>query len=374
MISGMTSKFFKNNGYKSLIRRVIFAVFFSWVWAPINLQAQIDLDSLINTIDIENDTIHALFEWVVTNHAYDVTILSDSYKIEKERLGYDTDVMLLESMIRNKKGVCHHYAVLFNALVKQVGYEAYVVSGYTYKNGRIADDSHAWNAVYCFGDWFIFDPTWAAGYVDENGVFSAELNMQWYGLQPIESVESHIPFDPIYQFLEKPMIFDGRGKMKSIDMTINFIDSIHHYQQPMDEDALKRTIARQRLLTFDNPLQKREIEYLLLKQKYLGYNSGIALIESAIGSFNEYISMKNKRFRNPSIKDEYIDILLRKAKQELDEGITRIEDLGRLGGPQDLEINRNLSLAREGRRRVVEEQEFLGRYLNTWKPLRVFIF
>jgi transglutaminase/protease-like cytokinesis protein 3 len=53
------------------------------------------------------------------------------------------------------------------------------------------------------GSWYIFDPTWGAGYV--NKYFIKKLNNAYFKVEPAQIIASHIPFDYLWQFLNYPI-------------------------------------------------------------------------------------------------------------------------------------------------------------------------
>jgi transglutaminase/protease-like cytokinesis protein 3 len=60
-------------------------------------------------------------------------------------------------------------------IANKVGIETETISGYT-KNGAVDTMSHAWSASKIDNHWYIFDPTWGSGYVN-NGSFVLRLTI-----------------------------------------------------------------------------------------------------------------------------------------------------------------------------------------------------
>jgi transglutaminase/protease-like cytokinesis protein 3 len=63
--------------------------------------------------------------------------------------------------------------------------------------------SHAWCASKIDNQWYIFDPTWGSGYVN-NGKFLMLLTIV-IKANPSEIIASHMPFDYMWQFLNYPI-------------------------------------------------------------------------------------------------------------------------------------------------------------------------
>lgn len=75
--------------------------------------------------------------------------------------------MTAEDILKEGKGVCFHYSVLYDALLKSYGIPSIIVSGISY-NQEIDDfEMHSWNLVFANGEWLSMDPTW--------GIYSGKL-------------------------------------------------------------------------------------------------------------------------------------------------------------------------------------------------------
>lgn len=69
----------------------------------------------------------------------------------------------IQKILSERKGICQDYALLFKALVKEAGMDAYVIDGYNRRDGALLPDPHEWCAAKVSGKWYMFDPTWGAG-------------------------------------------------------------------------------------------------------------------------------------------------------------------------------------------------------------------
>ena len=88
--------------------------------------------------------------WVYHNIKYD-----KKYRGEEEFTAMDIFEM--------KKGVCHHFTRLCNALLYSLGYKVIYVSGYAwvYNNVDIGCfTNHAWSIIKIDDKWYPFDSTW----------------------------------------------------------------------------------------------------------------------------------------------------------------------------------------------------------------------
>ena len=88
-------------------------------------------------------------KWVNKNIKYDIAYTGK------------TDMSAMD-IYNQKVGVCHHFTILYNALLYSIGYKAIYVSGYAVKKKDFFDisNAHAWSLVQINGKWFPFDSTW----------------------------------------------------------------------------------------------------------------------------------------------------------------------------------------------------------------------
>jgi len=78
--------------------------------------------------------------------------------------------------------------------------------GFTYTEGMKftgSDPNHAWNAVYLNENWWLLDPTWGAGYVDDNKNFIQQYSEHYFLTDPKQFIYDHFPEDTNWQLLEK---------------------------------------------------------------------------------------------------------------------------------------------------------------------------
>jgi len=154
-------------------------------------------DSLTNTTDqivtyitsnfeTDNDRVRAIFIWIASNIEYDIDNMFaiNFHETREERI---------EKSLRTRKGICENYAALFTDICIKSGIKSFVIEGYTKQNGFIDYIPHAWSAALIDNSWFLFDPTWGSGYVN-NGKFFKKINNHYYMVSPTTLIISHIPF------------------------------------------------------------------------------------------------------------------------------------------------------------------------------------
>ena len=109
----------------------------------------------------ENDSIEVpdfvkIGKWIYNNLKYDSSY-SGKNKISA------TEIYNIRC------GVCHHFTILYNALLYSLGYQCIYVSGYAIKgtDSFNENDGHAWSLIKVNDKWLPFDATW--------GIFSGKL-------------------------------------------------------------------------------------------------------------------------------------------------------------------------------------------------------
>ena len=203
------------------------------------------IDTTLNAIKIANQLttdlpevqqkVRALYIWITHNIEYDLS------QVGTQR-DYESNAEIIEDVILEKKGVCMHYAELFFAMCNAIGIKNYMISGYTKTfNGKIAPYSHVWNAVVIDSKYFLLDLTWAAGYI-LNGEYVHKFRDNYFLITPKEFINTHMPFDPIWQFLENPINNDD---FTTNDFTkvetkgeFNFQDSIKTFEKLSELEQL----------------------------------------------------------------------------------------------------------------------------------------
>lgn len=313
----------------------------------------------------KTDTLHSIFQWVATNIEYDLESLNDlpSYQHPSE---------LLEMVWTQRRGVCMHYAELFNAFCQYLDYEAAVVTGYSsYQGIEDGKYGHSWNAVKVGKEWYLFDPTWAAGY-RQGERFIKKYDPKWYKVKPEKFLKTHIPYDPLWQLLKTPLSkaeIVGKKPSKKLKHL--------HYQQliqqsyslsPIDKD--QATLLRIKDFQDDNPLAIRERERIENNIQIQKFKEGVTAYNQSIDAFNEFIKGYNQRFSRDRWTDDFIRTQLQQINQKLDKALTTFNQLDPLHPHYGESLAHNLNLLREYRVRVQRVNEFTTKYLNTWRLFR----
>lgn len=172
-------------------------------------------DFLVKPCKTEMDKARVIFRWMTKNISYD-----DVGFNENDMRHYSA-----EETLERKKGVCEDFSNLFVAIAEPMGLEAVKISGYAkgygYKEGSVFQKSnHAWNAFKANGKWHLIDVTWGEGYgTNVNGKLKSSKRFKpfWFDVDPNAFIFRHLPEDPKWQLVERPINKSTYEKMASAD-------------------------------------------------------------------------------------------------------------------------------------------------------------
>lgn len=103
------------------------------------------------------EAVHEIAFYVYNTMTYDINFANSQEKASW--------------VMKNKKGVCDEYTVLFLALVRALGIPARYVSGVAYSNINKEFGNHAWAEIYNGEEWVPFDTTFGQfGWLDATHV------------------------------------------------------------------------------------------------------------------------------------------------------------------------------------------------------------
>ena len=147
----------------------------------------------------------------------------------------------ISQIIKLKQGVCHHYTLLYNALLNSIGIEAIYTSGYSVKDlDNPTDGRHAWTVAKIGDKWLGLDATWAIyteyGYLPQCHLFQAfggtgGISTSSNGGNVKETVKEDITLIEIVHFEcvkpYKPYLDIHRSckLCKEIDITLPYYDN-----------------------------------------------------------------------------------------------------------------------------------------------------
>ncbi len=324
----------------------------------------------------EADIIRAVFIWVAASISYDI---ENMYSVNF----YESTDEVVRQTLETRKGVCMGYAYLFEAIASGAGIRNYVVSGYTRQNGYVDYLPHAWCAAEIDSAWYLFDPTWGAGHVlDEQ--FVAEINNQYFMARPEDLIRSHMPFDPLWQFLNYPVSFQDFNKgdfsLKKEKKYFNYLDSLIVYDK---QDELDRLIASnnrinkngtRNSLVYDRVVHNQQtIEYLINKDQVDKYNEAVNEYNEGIARLNRFINYRNNQF-TPKMPDNEILDMVASAERSLKTAKTRLSQIEKPGRDIAMAILQLSNAIDEAMVNLNEQQAFLDKYFSSGKAARKSMF
>ncbi len=258
----------------------------------------------------EKEKLASIYFWVAKNIRYDD-------ELAKSPRLYLEIREVVDEVMKSKSGVCQHYAELYAELSRLAGLQVFVVDGYTLEYGKIADVSHAWNIVKLSGNWYFIDATWANAVIKSTS--KKTFPQTYFMVTPEESIETHMPFDPIWQILSFPINYDqfDSGKFDLTNGDFSYKDSIALYLMQSSIDQQRESIRRMQNNGTFNKLIKREFELKqrnlntsLSNQEILKYNKGIVYYNKGMTFFNHYIKLRNNEFKDKKYgKDTLIGLI-----------------------------------------------------------------
>lgn len=326
---------------------------------------------LTRNLSSEKEKARAIYIWIAHNIKYDLGMIDSN----KE---YNSKEEIIEEVMKTRQGVCQHYSELFHAMSRSVGLKSYFISGYTRDyTGKIADMSHGWNALQLGNEFFMIDVTWAAGYIT-NGKYYHKFQNKYFLTTPREFIKDHMPFDPIWQFLDNPI---NNSEFIANDFSrlvkkgnYAFQDSIRKYEEFDELTRLERTNKRIYSCGIKHKLIQQHFDFNQVLITNKKYNQAIEILNKGIQNYNYYISCKNKQFQNPKLEDsELLELIDSAAKP-----IYLAKDLFSRLLTSDRELNKLILVAKKKMPSLIadieREKDFVAKYLKKWKPLRKTMF
>ncbi len=245
----------------------------------------------------DGDKVRAIYTWIASNIRYDVESMNTAVSYERK------EEMVLKPL-RTRKGICENYAALFDELSRKTGLRSYVISGYTKQNGRIATLPHAWNAAQINNQWYLFDATWGAGFVDA-GKFHKKITYDHFMMRPSVAILSHMPFDYLWQFLDYPYtsreFYSGLTQQSTAKQSFSYADTLQLWDKQYQLERMAATVYRIEKNGIANTMVANRLKFIQTEIRHENqkstiniYNTAIVSYNDGIYSLNEYINQRNR--------------------------------------------------------------------------------
>lgn len=333
----------------------------------------------------QTEKTRAIFVWIANNIQYDV---ANMFAINF----YEDAAEKIAKPLRTKKGICENYAALFAAICGQAGIKSVIVEGFTRQRGFVDYIPHAWNAALVDGNWYLYDPTWGSGYID-NGKFVRKMNNGYFKASPEVFIKDHMPFDYLWQFLYYPVtnqdFYEGKTVQDKSKPYFNYPDSIRVYEAVSPEEkegaeavrveknGVRNSLIFDRLrhLKVDIENYRRQQETDRQNQVINSYNDALREYNAGIKQFNVFINYRNDQFK-PLRPDAEIQQMLDSADHELQTAKARAEAI--VVTPGDTRIQQPLQQLKGAiddlAAHVKEQQDWLVKYFSKGKAGRKSMF
>jgi hypothetical protein len=260
-----------------------------------------------NNFNSEDKKIRAIYYWVINNIKY------DKDNIHRVILDEDNEERVTYSL-KSRKGVCENFAAIFTDICNKSGIKSYAIEGFTRQNGSIDRTPHVWCAALIDDKWSFYDPTWDAGYISA-GSFVNQFRMNYFQISPEDFIQSHLPFDPLFQFLNYPVSYKDFNRnskpTKTLNSYFNFKDSLDAY---LKSDSLSKYLfSLSRIRNFDWPASKidtklkrtkLEIELIYQDRDMALYHAAIKDYNDGISILNDFITYRNNQFHPAKTNNE----------------------------------------------------------------------
>ncbi|RYG36765.1 MAG: hypothetical protein EOO01_30590 [Chitinophagaceae bacterium] len=301
--------------------------------------------------------VRSLYSWITSNIKYD----TDSALYINWSADYAGKI---SATLRRRKGVCENFASLFADISRRLGIRSYVVHGYPAYADKNKDNSHGWVAVELDNQWFLCDPTWDAGAASE----------KYYMSSPSDFIQTHIPFDPIWQLLERPKNYHYAGP------TFNYRDSIDSYLQLDSLQQYQATERRIKNSALQNTMTKNwqqfnrmNIAVISGEEDRIHYDAAVEAVNEANRVLNSFIKFRNEQF-TPAKTEEQLSLMLSPIGNLLKKAESHLIQLGK--NTENFQYDpatlrqRIMSL----QSKTDQQELFLQRYLTTPAGERIKLF
>lgn len=215
------------------------------------------------------EKVRSFFVWMSENIAYDVDLF--------RRYRPGTSLTIEPSEVLQKgKAVCQGYSDLFNALCQEVGIKSRLVPGYSKGFGNrnrtdFSNADHAWNSVLIEGEWYLLDPTWGAGGLNEKMQYKAEFNEKYFLADPEVFIKDHMPLQPMWQLLDCPVSMKAfAAGEEAINKELSNQQKCGSYQQQITRYEAMESADR-KLSAAQNAYEFNPDNHLVMARGYMDY-------------------------------------------------------------------------------------------------------
>jgi len=271
------------------------------------------------------------YAWVATHIRYDVAQVKNPLMLPGNELA--------KRACNQRKAVCSGYANLLVSLLADAHIQSYVIEGYTKKGETLKDESHAWVLVNIREHWMFCEPTWGAGYVNDEK-FTPLFTWNWFNISPFEFIKTHLPFDVVWQampsivlpkcFVKPSCNFTDTLVYACIDTIRNLskkaeIEQLESVLRRVDEYAVRNssTLKYRYVLAHNIEVLKLNRDVTLRNEVAAKLNVLIKSTQQASELLNRYYGLKSKKQE----KTEKATLYLKQANEIVEKSSTQYNEI-----------------------------------------------
>jgi len=331
------------------------------------------VDYIKQNFSSDTSRLRVIYVWVTNNINYDIA------KVRARNANIPGVRQPVEDVLKTRNAVCQGYADLFVELCNGLNIKATLVGGYTKKGGVVSTIPHAWVAAELAGNWYLFDPTWGAGYI-RNDQFVRSFNNSFYKILPADMVKDHMPFDPMYQCLNYTItnkeFIEGQTNVNKTKPFFNYNDTLKQYALLSPTEKIRDEARRLQANGIHNDLILERFNFLKNGvQSYASndkYEEARIAFNQATDLFTQYIEHKNKQFT--TIEDNELKQMMDSISYQAKLSRSLLVAIVPKSDAQRQTLTNTYHNLEKFQSRVVSEKDFIARYLNTDKAYRRQLF
>lgn len=313
----------------------------------------------------DDKKIAAIYSWLTANIKYDADSIHYIILDEdnEERVAW---------ALRRKRGVCENFAAIFTDVATQCGINSFAVQGFTKQGGSVDKTPHVWCVAFVGNKWKLYDPTWDAGRV---GSINFDPHYAYFDVAPAEFVQTHLPFDPVFQLLNYPINYNdfirGNTSENKKGNYFNYNDSL---EAITNMDRLSRYASeKSRIENAGWPYKKIETKLarIQFQMEVLNedsdadlYNSIVDDYNLAINSLNVFLNYRNNQFQ-PEKSTAEIQILFQKVQSLIADAGEKIKRLNRSKASLQLDTSDIQKKLDDLKNNLQEQRMFFKNYSDT---------
>lgn len=334
---------------------------FAYIPDSVTYDAQLFASHVLSHYKTDDQRLAVLYNWITSNIRYH----SDSsyyYTLNGTR---DEKVA---AILRRRKGVCEQYATLLSELCNRVGITAYLVHGYAEAGIGNRNVAHSWCAININKDWKLFDPTWDAALVNSS--------YQYFNVSPGAFIQTHIPFDPIWQLLEKPVGYKRASNAELFyyrDSIKTFLESDSLQQFIAIDRRMKRMVSQKELFKIWHSYNRMNIAIIGNEEDMRLYNGAVEDLNRATDQYNNFIEYRNNRFQ-PVKTQQQVSAMLNAVSKGILDAHKKINQVGKITENFQYDTGSLAKKLDALNKRNEEQLLFLNKYFSTLPEARDQLF